>query len=229
MAATRLIKFETDDLDQWTKENYSGTAYYIHTNLLTVTEPKFSLLKGYDEISVPWALGNQKETRNLIEEVVSGISTLFAAIANLFGIPVPKYLSAYKHISKALKISQDITKLPKLISCDTITEANAPYLVLKNSQRDKVSAKYLYDNYINDASFVANSYRGQWRLYDGISIPFSRSAFVALGNNNYFQDMNGDLCRMDKIEWEHGKDRAIASYRVRVPYTTNLTETFINP
>jgi len=142
---------------------------------------------------------------------------------------VPTYLSAYKHISKALKISQDITKLPKLLACDTITEANAPYLVLKNNQRDSLSAKYLYDNFIIDASFVANSYRGQWKLYENISIPFSRSAFVAIGNNNYFQDMNGAVCRMDKVEWEHGKDRAVVSYRVREPYCTNLTETFINP
>jgi hypothetical protein len=230
LAATRVISFETDDLDSWTKENYSATAHEIHTELVSEPGDKtMILLKGYDEISVNWALGNQKETKNYIELFVNGIKNLINDMANLVGYGTTQNFVTPTHFSKNLRISQDITKLPKIVRLvprpDGGIGANK---MMKENQRLTCSAKYFYDNYIIEKSFVANSFRGQWLIYEGVRIPFSRSSFVALANNNYFQDMNGDECRMDKIEWEHGSDTAVSTYRIRRPYCTNLQERIIN-
>jgi hypothetical protein len=225
MVGTRLIKFETDDLDLWTKEKYSGTAHEIHTEVSNINGT--SLIKGYDEVRIELSLGNQKEKKNYIETVLSTMISGINYIANLLGVGVPATISAYQHISKALKLQDDQTKMPKLLRCESITTAGATYKVLTNSHRDNCGAKYFYDNYIIDKSFVSNNFRAQWRIYENIVIPFSRSSFVALGNNNYFYNSDGDVCRMEKLTWEHDKDKATCTYRVRKPYDTNLKETII--
>ena len=227
IVGVRVVKFETDDYDLWTKEKYSGTAHEIHTEVSNIPNIQRSLIKGYDEVRIELSLGNQKEKKNYIETVISVMISGINYIANLLGASVPSTISAYQHISKALKIQDDQTKMAKLLRCESITVAGSTYKVLTNSQRDNCGAKYFYDNYIIDKSFVANNYRAQWRIYENIVIPFSRSSFVAIGNNNYFYNSDGEVCRMEKLTWEHDKDKATATYRVRKPYDTNLKETII--
>jgi hypothetical protein len=227
IVGVRVVKFETDDYDLWTKEKYSGTAHEIHTEVSNIPNIQRSLIKGYDEVRIELSLGNQKEKKNYIETVVSVMISGINYIANLLGASVPATISAYQHISKALKIQDDQTKMAKLLRCESITVAGSTYKVLTNSQRDNCGAKYFYDNYIIDKSFVSNNYRAQWRIYENIVIPFSRSSFVAIGNNNYFYNSDGEVCRMEKLTWEHDKDKATATYRVRKPYDTNLKETVI--
>jgi hypothetical protein len=227
ISGVRVVKFETDDYDIWTKEKYSGTAHEIHTEVANIPNAQRSLIKGYDEVRIELALGNQKENKNKIEEMLGALYNGINDIANIFGIGVSPTVAAYQHIASALKIQDDQTKMPKLLKCVTINIAGGQYKVLANNQRDVCGAKYFYDNYIIDKSFVANNYRAQWRIYENIIIPFSRSSFVAIGNNNYFYNSDGDVCRMEKITWEHDKDKAVATYRIRKPYDTNLKETII--
>lgn len=227
IAGTRVVKFQTDDYDVWTKENYSGTAHEIHTRVAIISNERDSLIKGYDEIGIELALGNQKETKNSIEIVLSQMVGFINDIANTVGVGVPPIISAYQHIGKALKIEQDQTKNAKLVRAESATIAGGTYLLLKNNQRTNCSAQYFYDNYIIEKSFVYNGGRNQWRIFENIRVPFSRSSFVAIGNNNYFYNASGKVCRMDKVEWEHDKDFAIVSYRQRKRYDSNLIEKVI--
>ena len=227
ISGVRVVKFETDDYDIWTKEKYTGTAHEIHLEVANIPNAQRSLIKGYDEVRIELALGNQKETKNKIEEMLGALYNGINDIANIFGIGVSPTVAAYQHIASALKIQDDQTKMPKLLKCVTINIAGGQYKVLANNQRDVCGAKYFYDNYIIEKSFVDNNFRNQWRIYENIIIPFSRTSFVAIGNNNYFYNSDGDVCRMEKLTWEHDKDKAVATYRIRKPYDTNLKETII--
>jgi hypothetical protein len=227
MNGTHITKFATDDLDVWTKEKYSGTSYEVHTESTTASSPRESLIKGYNEVSIQWALGNTKDTKNIFEDAVSGIATLITNIADIFGSNQPTIASAFKNITSALKISQDTTNLPKLVACKQITEANRPFLVLQTVQRDVISAEIIYNLFGRDVSFVSGNNRNQWYIFNDVRVKFNQIMANEIGNNNFFVDLQGNEARMEKVLWNSNEDFATLSYRVRGAYDTNLKETII--
>jgi len=231
LSGLRMVEFVQDEQDEWTLINYTGTSYSIITKHKTQLNKKASLIRGVDRVTIPFALGNNKETKNYIETAIGGIISIVRSIANLLpGVNAGAFLTAYKHIKDALKVSEEIWNVPKLITAKTIQLENSSFKVLETNHRDKLSAKYLYNNYLKNGSFVSGGNRNQWiSSAEDISIPFGFSNFIQMLNSNYMKDQNGNDVRIEAVKWIISQDRATISYRKRSAYDTNLIEQFIEP
>lgn len=222
-SATTFVTIADDNLDEWTtvsQDGYFATEVIEHVN--PPADPRLSLLNGLEQLDIPWSFGTQKETLNTAENTVKDFFQLIASIADLFGQQPPKLVAAFQHIAKALKISNDLTSKPKLLSLEDITVSSQPFKVLRDDHRTDLSAESILNNFQIEKSLVGDNYSGQWVLYEEIRIPFGFSNFLELTKNNYFKDQDGNICRMDSVKWEVGSDSAVVDYRINIPYDKNL-------
>jgi hypothetical protein len=122
----------------------------------------------------------------------------------------------------ALRISEQFTGAPKVLNL-----AGVATLQLPTNHRDNLSAKALWNKYINKQSFVDNNFGGQYKIYRNIKVPFTLNDFISLKENSYFYDTDGARAKVDKISWKIGDDFAVIDYRKEFVYTRNLVETKI--
>ena len=114
-------------------------------------------------------------------------------------------------------MEKDLVRVGKLMRLNN-------QLKLAANQRDNFSAKFLYNNYHNEKSFVLNNYGNQYRTFEGQRIIFGYSQFLELVNNNYLTTQNGNSGKITKFAWTIDQDTAITDFRVKQIWTTNLSE-----
>ena len=68
LISNRLLSYQTDLTDEWTIDNYKGTSYQIHTQLKNKTNETSDLIKGFEEVNIPFSLGNRKDDLNGIRK-----------------------------------------------------------------------------------------------------------------------------------------------------------------
>ena len=100
---------------------------------------------------------------------------------------------------------------------------------LSTNNRADFSAKQLYNKYYAYDSFVLSNFGGQKEVFTDVKIPFGMNDFIELINNSYFKDSQNRTGKIISIKWNILSDTAKASYWVKVPFTTQLTETYIEP
>jgi len=92
--------------------------------------------------------------------------------------------------------------------------------------REGLSARYLWDNYLNYDSFIQDNYKRQRKVFENIEIPFSYSDYKNVTKNSYFITSNGKRGKFTSLEWFIEEDKAEASFWVEDVYTRNLKEEF---
>tara|TARA_R110000787_G_scaffold23250_1_gene66751 strand:- start:3911 stop:5674 length:1764 start_codon:yes stop_codon:yes gene_type:complete len=225
LISDKIILFKSDVKDSNSLENFLGTTYEIRTRPGTFSDQRNILMNGFGKVEIPYALGNRKDklnnfekfARNLFESVDEFISTLgftsnsSAALSGRIGV---------------LKLETDFINVPKLMKMNATTNSVFPNLLPTNN-RNVWSAKYLYNNYHNQDSFVLNNFSNQYYVYKNVRVPFGFEEFNQLTQNSYFYNQNGDVCKLEQISWNVSKDFALLDYRVQKKYTNNLVETYI--
>lgn len=225
LSSNMLLTFTPDSQDKNIMENYKGTSYEVITTPITTPNIQRVLLKGLDEIEIPYALGIRKNDRNLIERIFDGILSIAMTLQNLIetitsgGQSVPVVTSRIG----VLKMETDFLNVPKMLY---LNESDGK---LPSNYHDLWSAKVLYNDYHIQKSFVGTSFTNtnQWMLYEGIRIPFGFADFLLLIDNSYFWDINGDPAQITKIQWSVSKDFAVVDFKINKIYTTNLKEQFV--
>ena len=215
----RLLTFVTDLNDEWTIDNYKGTAYEIRTNPKTVIRQKAVLLKGFDEVNFNVALGNRKDELNALEKFLSQVAGFVDKTTSVLGGGT-NLKSLVTSKLGVLKVTNNWHSIPKVLY---LNDGKLPI-----NHRDLWNSKILYDEYYIAKSFVKNNFYGQKTVYKGISIPFGFEDYKQLSTNSYFL-FKGKQAKIIKFAWTIGKDRATIDFWVREPYTFNLEETYINP
>ena len=216
----RLLTFRVDQADEWTIDNYLGTAYEIRTTQLTTIRKRAVLLKGLDEVNFQTALGTRKDELNALERLLKDVAGVIDDLTSFFGKQT-NYASIIKSRIGILKQTSNWHTIPKLI----FTNGSG---ILPVNHREKWNAKVLYDLYHLEKSFVLNNFKGQKTYYKGIRIPFGFEDYKKLTTNSYFY-FKGKQAKIIKFEWTIGTDTANIDFWVREPYTYNLAETYINP
>jgi len=219
MKAERLLSFEADLNDEWTIDNYFGTAYEIRTEPITVIRQNAVLLKGLDDVNFNVALGNRKEGLSGLENFLKDVASAIDGVANFFGGDSNLVGEITTRIG-VMKQSSNWHSVPKLIP---IVGGKIP-----NNHRDVINAKLLYDKYHNEKSFVLNNFGNQKRLYKQVRVPFGFNDYGQLTENSYFK-YNGSVAKITKFEWIMGEDTALIDFWVKNIYTKNLKERYINP
>jgi len=216
----RLLTFRVDQMDEWTIDNYLGTAYEIRTTQLTTIRKRAVLLKGFEEINFETALGTRKNELNALEKFLKKVAGVIDDLTDFFGKST-NFTEQVKGRVGVLKQASNWHTVPKLLY--TGGGGNLPV-----DHRDRWNAKLLYDLYHSEKSFVLNNYQGQKIYYKGVSIPFGFEDYKKLTTNSYFY-FKGKKAKITKFVWTIGRDKAEIDFWVREPYTHNLAETYINP
>ncbi len=215
-----FLKFIDDRADDWTVDNYTGTSYEVITNVESIKDPRKVTIKGIDEEVFPVALGNDKDGFSLLEETLLALFSAIDGTINLLG-GNSNLSSLITNRLGLLKISSEVHTVPKLL-----------YLIngrIPEDHRNFLSAKYLYNNYHNEKSFIANNFKKQRVLFNSEKVPFRFRDFKQLINNNYFITPSGMSGKITKCEWSIGADFAVVDGWFQKIYDTNLIETTNEP
>lgn len=220
MKSTRLLRFITDLNDEWTVDNYVGTAVEIKTSPVTVINEKAVLLSGLDEVNFNVALGNRKDELNAIEKLLKELGGFIDIVSGVFGGGTNFAQSINAKIGM-LKQQTNWHAVPKLLYLNG--DGTMPV-----NHRAVWNADILWEKYHKEKSFVRDNWHGQKKMYNNIEVPFGLEDFLVLLSNPYFP-FNGEQAKMDKFVWEPSKDTAVINFYIRKPYTFNLKETKIIP
>lgn len=78
--ANTLISFVTDGIDKNTIQEYLGTSYQVILEPARVINQNMTLMKGLDEIRIPFALAKRKETFTDVEKIFNTFLKVFDVI-----------------------------------------------------------------------------------------------------------------------------------------------------
>lgn len=227
LAATNLTSFAVDYSDTWSLEDYIGTNYEVKTELISASSEQRNLLKGLRQNSIPYALGSRKKDFTAIEEAFATVLGLLDSMINsldIIGAFPPSTLSAnFSERLGVLRLSEQYTSVSKVL----VLEQTFDKLLIPTNAKDLLSARALWELFLNKQSFVDNDFGGQYKLYKNIKIPFTLQDFIKLKENSYFYDTDGARAKVDKISWRIGDDYAVIDFRKEFVYTRNLKETKI--
>jgi hypothetical protein len=219
LISDKIILFKSDVKDSNTLENFLGTTYEIRTRPISTSDNRNVLMNGFEKVEIPYALGNRKNNLNKFELFAFKLFNNVDNFINFFGGNSSAAASISNRIG-FLKLETDYINVPKLMKMDSQNR-------LASNNRNTWSAKYLYDNYHNEDSFVLNNFGNQYYVYTNVRVPFGFEEFNQLTQNSYFYNQNGDICKLKQISWNVSKDFALIDYSVQTKYTSNLVETYI--
>lgn len=219
LISDKIILFKSDLKDSNSLENFLGTTYEIRTRPISFSDSRNILMNGFEKVEIPYALGNRKAGLNEFEKFARKVLRAVDDFVNYFGGNADGEGSINARIGY-LKLETDYVHVPKLMKMDSSNR-------LLLNDRNTWSAKYLYNNYHNEDSFVLNNFGNQYYLYTNVRVPFGFEEFNQLTQNSYFYNQNGDICKLKQISWNVSKDFALIDYRVKTKYTSNLVESYI--
>ena len=211
-----LISFRDDISDEYTVDNWKGTSYVVTAKPKTQTNQKAVQINGLNEVRIPLSLGNRKEGLTSLENALNSFITTANNLFGVFGAS-----NTFPLLTKRvglLKVSTQFFNNPKILKVKSSK--------LPTDYRTGLSAKYLYDNYINYDSFVQNNYKRQRKVYQGVTIPFSYSDYKKVLNNSYFTTNQGKNGKITSLNWTIESDKAEIDFYIEEIYTRNLTEEF---
>ncbi len=225
LSSNFLLSFTPDSQDINVLENYEGTSYEVITTPINVSNIKNVTLKGLEEVSIPYALGVRKTKQNFIEEILDDLIGVSAELVDGVNSITPASQTQLPNIAGrigSVKFETNYLNIAKMLYLNPANQLDINYI-------DLWSAKVLWNKYYVKNSFVGFGFTNtnQWRIYEGVKVPFGFSDFLKLIDNSYFYDVNGDVGQVLKIQWSVSKDFAIMDYKINKIYTKNLTETFI--
>lgn len=216
-----LIKFSTDLKDEYTIDNFRGTSYSIFTDQITTQDEKKKLIRGFEDISFPLALGNRKNELTGVEKFLAFVAGVLDGIirAITFTLVRTTFKDDIKSRIGVLKVSEDNHNVAKALYLEGSK--------LPVNQRDLFSAKVLWESGINEKSFIENNFRRQRQVFTGVEIPFGLVDFVQLINNAYFTTSDNRIGKVENIDWSLAEDKAVIDYYIEEQYTDNLQETYL--
>lgn len=215
---TKMLSFTTDVLDEWTIENYTGTAYEIKAE---TTTGNLGTIKGLERIDFPLCLPNSKTKRNALENIVYEIAKVADSLAKAVGQKTNFASDFDSNVNNKLLVSSNNFNLPKIVPLEG---GNVP-----SNHRDICSAKYLYETYHFGNSFVIGDKLGQKVLYSNVSIPFNIDNLQQTINNGSFILGDGRKARFVELTYLLGQDTAQADIEVQEVYTDRLKELYYEP
>ncbi len=226
--STKLFSFQTDTMDEWTIEDFTGTNFEVNTQSTQSIDRRLLLLKGYKDVRWPVALASRYAVNEKVSDFLDGIYKLAQnkvvdrlfknfKLANPFRkIPPPQLKD-----KGVFRVSGPFWGVPKIIMLK-----DNKFIPLNH--RDLISARVLYTKYHSYNSF-AYPYTGQRKKFRNITIPFGLDSFNKCQYSSYFETQDGRLGRFERLEWKMGSDTASVDFELFEPYIKTLKETNFEP
>ncbi len=214
----QIVRYQTDLADYWTLIRYEGTGAEIVVTPITVGDQKRVLIKGFEDVQIPYALGDEKQGLNPIEIFIKGLCIVIDEIINFFG-GNSDTAGDIEAREKMLHVTGDSLTVGKILYL--VEDPSSGKLVI-DGNTEKINAISLWNKYISENSFVEHNFRGQKRLFNELKIPFGFQNFIQLLNNSYCTDQQGNAIKIETLKWSLDSDYAVISGWKREIYTKNL-------
>lgn len=210
-----LISWRYDTLDQNTINEDTGMFYQVITSPQTVGDQDYVTLKGYEEVAIPFALGKRKNSLTALEEVLNFLGSVVDAITGIFGGGTNFSGQVQARIG-TMNVSSRYIAVPKLISMT----GNK----LSNNQREVMAAKRIWDEFHYLKSFAESDdgSHNQWLIDGERRVPMTNEEFMALSENRFCTNQNGETVRIDSMSWNWWDSTTTLVARVNKKYTDNL-------
>ena len=217
-----LYTYKIDLSDDYTVTNYRGTSYEIENNI--EGNKNYNKLK---DINYGVALGNRKNERNEVEELLEDVVAIVNAILFVFfAKPIKTPIIADR--LGLVKVSNKSWSLPKILP---LIETRSTYLgntvyKLPVDHRDLISAKSNYERY--HIKMEIEDPKNRRKVYEQVRVSFDYNSYKQLVNNNYFTLKGTDKKgKVVDITWNIDNDYAIIDYYLIDSYTIgNFTQIF---
>lgn len=213
---TRIIEFATDPINFWTVQSYKGTAYEVTTEPITPSDNEYRVIRGLDSIKIPMSLGVRKDGYTEIERSLIALTNVVDGFLGLFGASTG-LSSKLKNRAGLIRQGTRFHSIPQLV----LLEGDR----VPKDYRNRLSAKYLYENYINQKSLIANNFFEQTIVFDDAVRPMDLAGFKEAIKNKYFTLSDGRQAEFNSIVWTFDSTQAVVDYEVHEVYTKNLRET----
>jgi hypothetical protein len=213
------IKYQTDFSDLHTLE---GDVYGAH-NCEYATEPAFPvtnndmvLIKGLNEVNIPFALASRKGRLTIVELLAKGLLAIVDGVTGIFGGGT-SFVAQINSRKDSMQISQQFFSVTKVLYSElgawsTVNYVQAPdYL-------DYCSAEALWNQY----HYINSIDQNDWIIKENVRVRLTAQDFVTLLSNN-FALINSVVCEILKIEWIDEKSFAQITYRQRGSWASGKT------
>lgn len=206
------IHYQTDSTDTHTMDEIYDYAFAEYsTEPTSYTNWDLVSIKGLNDVSIPFALGQRKKGLNWLEKRAKEFFEVIDQVANALG----------GSTNFAAKIENRIGVL--VISQNFFTTTKMLYTVSGKQQADfnnYVSAKALWDKFHYIEQIVLNDFQ----IKSDARVRIKPSDFVSLLDNNY-AEIDGENCEILRLEWIDEKSQAVITYKKPYDYANGKVYT----
>ena len=211
-----ILEFETDLSDVWTINNIDGTMYGVKVLNQSIQNERADLINGFERISIPLALGNEKKGLNAVETTLRELGGLVDDLTGIFKGGT-NFRSQIKSRIGMLKVSTQFHVVPKNILLSGQK--------LATNHRAILNAKNQFESYHRSKSFVKDSFKNQAKVHENKTVPFAFSDFLKVVKTNRAK-FKGKTVEITKLAWNADQDTAVISFEEPFVFTRNLIENF---
>jgi hypothetical protein len=205
------IHYQVDftDLHTCEQEMYDAHDAEYSTELAQpIADPNMSLVRGLNDVSVPFALARRKDKLTIVEALAKGLLSVVDALTGVFGGGT-SFVARINSRKDAIRISQQYFAVTKVMYAVEGEFRTGGY-VQRSDYLNYCSASSLWDGYHNINAIQSND----WIVFENVRVRLTAQDFVTLQSNNFVL-MDGQLVEILKIEWIDEKAWAQVSYRKR--------------
>lgn len=213
------IQYKTDFSDLHTLEGdvYGGhDAEYSTDPAFPVTNNDLVLIKGLNEVNIPFALASRKGRLTIVEVLAKGLLAIVDGVTGVFGGGT-NFVAQIDDRKDAMQISQQFFSVTKVLYAEIGSWSKVQFIqspdYLDFCSADSLWNQYHYINAINE---------NDWIIKENVRVRLTAQEFVTLLSNN-FALINSVVCEILKIEWIDEKSFAQITYRERGSWAQGKT------
>ncbi len=237
---TVFISYQYDPTDTWTLTDNEDDAFELHRKPINLPDERLNLMKGLQEIQIPYALAVRKQAFDNLFDLFTGITDNFDLwleqvqvqiqdlsefidsnadagqfVSELLAIiPLGQFI---ENRSGVLKIDDNAFGIPKLIYME---DGKIP-----ENHKDFVGPRALYfDNYFSESPSIQNDFKGQYINRLAWRIPFSLENYIQTKVNPGFEILSTSG-KFTSIGWSEDQGgSAVTDSEQQEIFDTNITE-----
>jgi len=207
----KLLVWTKDMRDVWTMDDKRGHICEVDTSSVTIPDPYLNLLKGFERIDNPFALGTRKNGLTLVEKFLKNI--LAPAVDLFTGGGLTNKINDRVGV---LVVSSQYYTVNKLL-----WKAGDK---LHPSHRIELNAKNIIQTWHNTET-VQNRTR---EVLENLPIRMNEDVFLLLSSQNVVNLSDGTQAELLSLEWSENEAEASATIELESDFDVNLKQTIIN-
>jgi hypothetical protein len=223
--------------------NTTNNPDFINLGGLGEVRLPFALATRKDSKTVTEEL--MEEVADVADGIITAINLIVTAVTAGFvrnAFPTQNFSAKLKGRIGMMALSDNLIGVDKLVILDKSNNiplipiisdfnaaAGAAYASTSNGILTKLSASDLWHgfHFVNSFTEIYDLLNGgkvhnQYKLYEGVEMPFCKDDWNALQLNNRFNTVDGRVGEVLRIEWDLHNDKAVLDYKVKEVYTKNI-------